>query len=59
MQEHRVTIQGRTYDLVMVFGDHGFMLDDLEGGTTAARHGGSRPEEVLVPGFAWLIGGLH
>jgi hypothetical protein len=45
--------------LVMVFGDHGFVLDELDGGTAAARHGGTRPEEVLVPGFAWLVGGLH
>ncbi|HVJ13976.1 MAG TPA: hypothetical protein VM686_00985 [Polyangiaceae bacterium] len=45
--------------LVMVFGDHGFMLDERGGGTTAARPVGSRPEEVLVPGFAWLVGGLH
>ncbi len=45
--------------LVMVFGDHGFLLDPIEGGTAKARHGGTRPEEVLVPAFAWLIGGLH
>jgi hypothetical protein len=45
--------------LVMVFGDHGFMLDALDGGTGPARQGGTRPEEVLVPAFAWLIGGLH
>jgi hypothetical protein len=45
--------------LVMVFGDHGFVMDELDNGTAAARHGGCRPEEVLVPGFAWLIGGLH
>lgn len=45
--------------LVMVFGDHGFLLDPIEGGTSKARQGGSRPEEVLVLAFAWLIGGLH
>jgi hypothetical protein len=45
--------------LVMVFGDHGFLLDPIEGGTAKARQGGTRPEEVLVPAFAWLIGGLH
>ncbi len=45
--------------LVMVFGDHGFLLDPMDGGTAAARHGGTRPEEVLVPAFAWLIGGVH
>jgi hypothetical protein len=43
----------------MVFGDHGFLLDSLEGGTTAARSGGASPEEVLVPAFAWLIGNVH
>jgi hypothetical protein len=45
--------------LLMVFGDHGFLFDDLEGGTGRARSGGSSPEEVLVPAFAWLVGGLH
>lgn len=45
--------------LLMVFGDHGFLLDDLDGGTGKARSGGSSPEEVLVPAFAWLVGGLH
>jgi hypothetical protein len=28
-------------------------------GTGPAEHGGARPEEVLVPGQAWLIGGVH
>jgi hypothetical protein len=45
--------------LVMVFGDHGFVLDPLNGGTTRARHGGASPEEVLVPAYAWLVGGVH
>lgn len=45
--------------LLMVFGDHGFLLDELDGGTGKARSGGSSPEEVLVPAFAWLVGGLH
>jgi hypothetical protein len=47
--------------LVMVFGDHGFVLDRLSerGGTTRARHGGASPEEVLVPAYAWLVGGVH
>ena len=45
--------------LLMVFGDHGFVLDELEGGTGKARSGGSSPEEVLVPAFAWLVGGVH
>jgi hypothetical protein len=47
--------------LVMVFGDHGFVLDPRgeRGGTTRARHGGASPEEVLVPAYAWLVGGVH
>jgi hypothetical protein len=45
--------------LVLAFGDHGFLLDPRENGTTPARRGGSSPEEVLVPAFAWLVGGLH
>ena len=45
--------------LVMVFGDHGFVLDPRGGGTARARHGGASPEEVLVPAYAWLVGGVH
>lgn len=45
--------------LVFTFGDHGFVLDPLDGGTAAARSGGASPEEVLVPAFAWLVGGVH
>ncbi len=47
--------------LVMVFGDHGFVLDRLgeEGNSTRAHHGGASPEEVLVPAYAWLVGGVH
>nr|MDQ2647658.1 hypothetical protein [Myxococcota bacterium] len=45
--------------LVLAFGDHGFRLDAREQGTTAAVSGGASPEEVLVPAFAWLVGGLH
>jgi hypothetical protein len=45
--------------LVLAFGDHGFVLDPRENGTGPARKGGSSPEEVLVPAFAWLVGGLH
>lgn len=45
--------------LVMMFGDHGFVLDRLDGGTSAGRSGGARPEEVLVPAFAWLVGSVH
>jgi hypothetical protein len=45
--------------LLMVFGDHGFTFDALSDGTTVARQGGSRPEEVLVPAFAWLVGGVQ
>jgi hypothetical protein len=45
--------------LAIVFGDHGFKLDALDSGTTAAKSGGASPEEVLVPAFAWLVGGVH
>ncbi len=45
--------------LAIVFGDHGFKLDALDSGTTSARSGGASPEEVLVPAFAWLVGGVH
>lgn len=45
--------------LVLAFGDHGFLLDRLDGGTAAAHGGGASPDEVLVPAFAWLVGGVH
>jgi hypothetical protein len=45
--------------LLFVFGDHGFLLDAQGTGTAAARQGGARPEEVLVPAFAWLVGGVQ
>ncbi|HEX2870840.1 MAG TPA: hypothetical protein VHP33_06280 [Polyangiaceae bacterium] len=45
--------------LAIVFGDHGFKLDPMESGTTSAKSGGASPEEVLVPAFAWLVGGVH
>lgn len=54
---HFLKLPPRT--LVMVFGDHGFLLDSLDGGTAAAHSGGATPEEVLVPAFAWLIGRVH
>ena len=45
--------------LAIVFGDHGFQLDGMDSGTTAGKSGGASPEEVLVPAFAWLVGGVH
>lgn len=45
--------------LAVVFGDHGFLADPKDGWSSPARHGGSSPEEVLVPAFAWLIGATH
>lgn len=48
--------------LVLAFGDHGFLLDPMDANssaTRAARQGGASPEEVLVPAFAWLVGGVH
>lgn len=41
--------------LVMVFGDHGFRVED----ETKVSQGGATPEEVLVPAFAWLTGAMH
>jgi hypothetical protein len=53
------TLPPRT--LLFLFGDHGFRLPaSMDGRTTgAAAQGGVSPEEVLVPGQAWLIGGVH
>jgi len=45
--------------LMLVFGDHGFCMESSGAGTSAGTWGGARPEEVLVPGFAWLIGDVH
>ena len=46
--------------LAIVFGDHGFKLDAMGSGTASAKSGGASPEvEVLVPAFAWLVGGVH
>ncbi len=42
--------------LLYVFGDHGFQLPVLDPQATGpAEQGGASPEEVLVPGQAWLI----
>jgi hypothetical protein len=47
--------------LVFLFGDHGFKwptsLDHRA--TLAATQGGASPEEVLVPAYSWLVGGVH
>jgi hypothetical protein len=47
--------------LLFFFGDHGFRLPSSPDGRTTgpATQGGVSPEEVLVPGQAWLIGGVH
>jgi hypothetical protein len=45
--------------LMLVFGDHGFRMESSGHGTTAGTSGGASPEEVLVPGFAWLVGDVH
>lgn len=46
--------------MLYLFGDHGFHLRGVGAERTSrAEQGGSRPEEVLVPGYAWLIGGTH
>ena len=53
------TLPPRT--LIFLFGDHGFRLPASPDGsaTGAATQGGTSPEEVLVPGQAWLVGGVH
>ena len=47
--------------LLFFFGDHGFRLPSSPDSRTTgpATQGGVSPEEVLVPGQAWLIGGVH
>jgi len=45
--------------LVAVFGDHGFCLDATAQGSGSLRQGGATPDEVLVPGYAWLVGQTH
>ena len=57
MAEYLLKLPPRT--LVMMFGDHGFLLDPVVTGTSAGRSGGASPEEVLVPAFAWLVGNVH
>jgi hypothetical protein len=54
---HAQALPPRT--LMFVFGDHGFRLDPTASSTGPATQGGASPEEVLVPAFAWLVGGLH
>lgn len=54
---HARLLQPRT--LMLVFGDHGFQIDADATGSGPARQGNASPEEVLVPGFAWMIGGVH
>ncbi len=53
------TLPPRT--LLFLFGDHGFRFGSSADGraTGPATQGGVSPEEVLVPGQAWLIGGVH
>ncbi len=47
--------------LLFLFGDHGFRLPSSPDArsTGPATQGGVSPEEVLVPGQAWLVGGVH
>jgi len=45
--------------MAVVFGDHGFIADRSQNWSNPTRHGGSSPEEVLVPAFAWLVGATH
>ena len=54
---HVETLPPRT--LVMIFGDHGFEMDESADSTSAIRQGGASPDEVLVPASAWLIDSVH
>jgi hypothetical protein len=56
---HIETLAPRT--LLFLFGDHGFRLPTFDAGraTGPATQGGASPEEVLVPGYAWLVDGVH
>jgi hypothetical protein len=46
--------------LLYVFGDHGFQLPtESPFATGPATQGGASPEEVLVSGYAWLLGDVH
>lgn len=53
LARHASVLPART--LFFVFGDHGFAIDE----SGAARQGGSSPEEVFVPGYAFLLGDAH
>ena len=59
LARHLESLPPRT--LLFVFGDHGFQLPVRDGGrsTGPATQGGASPEEVLVPGYAWLVDGVH
>jgi hypothetical protein len=57
LSSHARSLAPRT--LMFVFGDHGFRMESTAEGTLAATSGGSSPEEVLVPAFAWLVGDVH
>ncbi len=51
------SLQPRT--LMFVFGDRGFVLPASDEGTGPGQDGGAAPEQVLVPGQAWLIGSVQ
>lgn len=57
LSEHFAKQAPRT--LIVVFGDHGFTYVDNAPTGQEATQGGSSPEEVLVPAFAWLTGATH
>ncbi len=57
LANHLLRLPART--LAVIFADHGFALDSIGSGTSAARSGGASPEEVLVPAFVWLCGAVH
>jgi hypothetical protein len=46
-------------NMLLIFGDHGFLLDNQGAGSGPASIGGASPEQVLVPAQAWLVGSVH
>lgn len=55
--DHMRTLPSRT--LLMVFGDHGFQMEQRGSRTKSATQGGATPEEVFVPAYAWVTENVH
>lgn len=57
VSDHLRTLPPRT--LVLVFGDHGFLMEQRGNRTKAASQGGATPDEVFVPAYAWITENVH